>query len=243
MSLSSGGTAFKLAFAISPIVMTGGIASAIPGGMLPVLALSNAISFVSGLLSPGDDPLGLDDYFAYFQPLPGGTLIDQDIGMYPFANQAVAANATIQQPLTISMLMICPAKGPGGYAAKLATMMSLQASFNQHNQSGGTYTVLTPAFAYTDLVMLAMTDTSSSETRQAQNAFKLDFRKPLVTLADAASAYNGLMGQISAGVPTDGSSSGPQSLVGSTAGGTAPTFVPSVGQGAAGITSGGIGAQ
>ena len=114
MSLSSGAAAFKLSFAISPIVMTGGIASNVPGGVLPVLSISDAISFVGGLLSPGDDVLDLDDYFAYFQPLPGGTLIDQTIGMYPFANQTVAANAVIQQPLAISMLMISPAGRGGG---------------------------------------------------------------------------------------------------------------------------------
>ena len=201
MSISSGGASFKLEFQISPIVMTGGIAANILGGALPVLSLSNAISFVGGLLTPGSDAIGLDDYFAYFQPLPGGTLIDQQIGMYPFANQAVAANAVIQQPLTISMLMVCPAGRGGGYASKSAMMQSLQASFYSHNTSGGLYTILTPSFPYVDCVMTAMTDVSSGQTKQVQNAYKLDFLKPLVTLAAAAGAQNALMSQISSGMP------------------------------------------
>lgn len=227
MSLSAGAVAFKLSFAISPIIMTGGIASLIPGGALPLLSLSNALSFADGILSPGSDALGMDDYFAQFQPIPGGTLIEQQIGMYPFANQAVAANAVIQQPLTISMLMICPANNSGGYATKLATMMAIQSSLDQHNKSGGTYTIMTPSFAYTDCVMLSMTDVSSSQTKQVQNAYKLDFIKPLVTLADAQNSQNALMSKISDGLPTDGNLSGANSLVGSTVGGFSPSVVAS----------------
>lgn len=243
MALSPGAAAFRLAFAISPIVLTGGIAQNIPGGVLPLLSISNAISFIGGLLSPGSDVLDLDDYFAYFQPLPGSTLIDQSIGMYPFANQTVAANAVIQQPLTISMLMVCPAGRGGGYATKLATMQSIVNTLKKHNTSGGTYTVLTPAFPYTDCVMAnpGMTDVSSSQTKQVQNAYKLDFIQPLVTLAAAQAAQNALMSQISSGVATSGDQTGQPPLVGSTSGATAPTFVPSVGQGSSGITSGVIG--
>lgn len=220
MSTSASGAAFKLAFAISPIIMTGGIASFIPGGLLPIVAVSNAVSFVGGLLRGGSNPLNLDDYFAYFQPLPGGTLIDQQIGMYPFANQSVAANATIQQPLTISMLMICPVGNGSSYLTKLASMMAIQAAFQQHNTSGGTYTILTPSTIYTNCVMLNMTDVSSSQTKQVQNAFKLDFLKPLITLSAAAAAENSLMSKISGGVPTDGAQSGGGQSIGNLAGGS-----------------------
>ncbi len=203
MAMSSGAVTFQLQYQVSPIVMTGGIASNLLGSMLPVLSLSNSISFIDGLLSPGSTAPSLDDYFAYFQPLPGGTLIDQQIGMYPFANQAVAANAVIQQPLTISMLMVCPVGAGGGYATKAALMQSLQSSFYQHNTSGGLYTILTPFFPYTDCVMTSMTDVSSGQTKQVQNAYKLDFLKPLVTLAAVSQAQNALMSQIGAGVPTN----------------------------------------
>ena len=36
-----GQAAYKLAFEISPITLTGGVAQNIPGGMLPVLAISH----------------------------------------------------------------------------------------------------------------------------------------------------------------------------------------------------------
>ena len=71
--ISAGAASFKLSFVLSPLVLTGGLASNIPGGALPALALSQAISFTGGLLNPGE-PLGLDDYFAQFQPLPGSDI-------------------------------------------------------------------------------------------------------------------------------------------------------------------------
>ena len=199
--ISSGLVAYKLAFQISPIMFEGGIASAIPRGILPLLSISNAISFVGGLLTPGDNAPDLDGYFAYFQPLAGGTLIDQQIGMYPFANQSVAANAVIQQPLTISMLMICPAGGSGGYLSKPSIMASIQSSFQSHNTSGGTYSILTLAGLYSSCVMTSMTDISTTTTKQVQNTYKLDFLKPLVSLQQAAQAYNGEMGQIASALP------------------------------------------
>lgn len=242
MGLSSGAAAFRLQFAVSPIIMTGGIASGISGGALPVLQLSQAISFVGGLLSPGSATLNLDDYFAYFQPLPGGTLIDQQIGMYPFANQTVAANATIQQPLTISMLMICPVGNGSGYTTKPSIMQGMVQSFKQHNTSGGLYTILTPSFPYIDAVMLNMTDVSGGQTRQVQWQYKLDFLLPLVTLQQATGAYNSLMGQINGGLPTNGAQSGAGGFIGTTAGAVGPTFIPSSGQGALAVAGAGAGA-
>ena len=199
---------FKYAFQISPIILTGGAAAQIPGGMLPILALSNALSFVGGLLNGGAN-FSLDDSFASFQPLPGSTLIDQKIGMYPFANQSVAANAVIAEPLTVSMLMICPARASnGGWASKLAAMIAFQATLKQHNESGGTYTIATPSFFYTDCVMTGMSDVSHSESKQVQNTYKLDFVKPLITLDDAQTAQNSMMSKISGGVPTAGELNG-----------------------------------
>lgn len=204
MGISAGAVAFKLAYQISPIMFSGGIASSIPGQLLPLLAISGAIKFANGLLSPGTTVPDLDSYFAYFQPLAGGTLIDQQIGMYPFANQAVAANATIQQPLTISMLMICPVGAGGGYASRLAIMSSIQSAFDQHNKAGGSYSVATPSFIYPNCTMTAMTDVSSTATKQVQNTYKLDFLKPLISMQDAAQAYNAQMGKIAANVPSAG---------------------------------------
>src|ERR1700680_1822169 len=97
-SISPGGAAFKLTYELSPIILTGGIANFMPGGMLPIIALTEPLNFIGGILSGGGD-LDLDDFFAHFVPLPGSGLVSQEFGEYPFANQAVAANAVIRKPL------------------------------------------------------------------------------------------------------------------------------------------------
>lgn len=201
-----GSDIFALGFQISPIILTGGTASLMPGGMLPVL---QALSIVFA----GTDS-GLENAFANFRPLPGSTLIEQKIGNYTFANQAVAANAVIADPLTISMLMEIHVRQAGGYALKLATMTALQAMFSQHNASGGTYTIATPAFFYTDCVMTRMVDASDG-SKQAQNSYQLEFVKPLLSLTQAAQAYNASMGKIGSELPSDGSLSGVGQSVGS----------------------------
>lgn len=213
MSYSGGQGAYKLAFEIAPITLTGGVALNVPGGMLPLLSVTQAASF-SGLISGGTD-VSLDDFFANFYPLPGSSLIDQQIGMYPFANQTVAANAIIVQPLQISMLMRIPVRDPAGYSTKLAIMASLQATLHQHNTMGGTYTVMTPCFPYTNCVMTGMHDVSSGETLQAQMAWKFDFIKPLISMEDANNVQmNAMMQQLSSGVQTDGANFGLAPTVG-----------------------------
>lgn len=198
--MTPGEAAYKLAFEISPIILVGGV---IPGGMVPIVAFTQAVSFVSGILS-GADPLNLDDFFAHFQPVPGGTIIDNQVGTYPFANQAVAANAIIAQPLNLSMLMICPARGEFGYAAKLATMIALQTVLSSHNSAGGTYTIVTPSFFYTNGIMTAMRDVSNQQSRQPQMAWQMDFTFPLLTLNQAESVQSSLMAKITSGTQIDG---------------------------------------
>lgn len=188
-------TAYKMAFQLSPIVLTNGIANNMPGKALPIIVFTEAINFVDGLLS-GTDNIELDNFFANFEPVTGATLIDQQIGEYPFANQAVAANATIAQPLRVSMLMKCPARNIAGYTVKLATMTALQSALTQHNASGGTYTVLTPSYFYTNCIMTAMRDVSSGESNQYQYIWQMDFEKPLLTLEDAQAAQSSLMSKI-----------------------------------------------
>jgi hypothetical protein len=180
-----------------------GIAPKITGGYLPIISITESLNFVDGLLS-GGDPLDFDDFFAHFVPVPGSSLYRQVIGKYPFANQAVAANAVIQQPTNISLRMICPAKHEAGYAVKLATMTALQAVIKRHNSSGGTYIVATPSFFYTNCVFLDLTDISRSDDKQAQNTYQWDFEVPLLTLFDAISAQSGLMSQLTAQTPMSG---------------------------------------
>lgn len=218
-------SAFKLGFEISPIILTGGVATNIPGGMLPIVSITEAANFVTGLLSGGTDA-SLDDFFAHFMPIPGSTLAENQIGHYTFANQAVAANAIIAQPLRVSMLMICPVKSALGYAAKLATFTALQAVLAQHDASGGTYTVATPAFIWTNCISLSLKDVTSGESKQTQYIYQWDFEQPLVTQQQAQQAQNTLMSKLSGGLPTDGSLSGAGSTVGVPPSGAAPSLIP-----------------
>ena len=230
---SAASEAFGLSYQISPVILTGGIASSIPGGMLPIVSITNALSFSTGLLS-GSDEDDLDQYLAQFHPEPGASLIEQVIGEYPFANQSVAANAVIAQPLNLSMRMDISAKPGIGYQTKFAAMTALQSTLASHNNAGGLYTVCTPSFIYTNMVMLSLRDISRRDIRQPQNAWEWVFRKPLVTLSDAAAAQNSLMSKITAGAPTDGSLSGVPTTVGSP-----PTLAtPSVAPAASNLTGG-----
>jgi hypothetical protein len=198
-------TAFRLGYEISPIILTNGIAKLIPGGMLPIVALTEAPSLVSGLLQGnGLSALtNVDQYFAHWMPLAGSTLIKNEIGSYPFANQIIAANAIIKQPNNISMLMVCPAQRTGGYATKLATISALKKTLDYHHQSGGTYTVVTPSYIYTGCILTAMTDATGGESNQVQTAWRFDFVQPLITLEDAGS-FSSFMQSLEGGLPIVG---------------------------------------
>lgn len=204
---------FQLGFEISPIILTDGIASLMPSGMLPLVALTQAASFLSGLFS-GSISLDLDQFFAHFQPAPGGLLVNNQIGQYPFANQTVAANAIIAQPLTISLQMSCPVNAAGGYVSKFMTMSALKATLDKHNSSGGTYIIATPSFIYRNCIMTALRDTSGADSHQRQSQWLWEFQQPLVTQVQATNVLNALTSKLSAGLPTDGALSGPASAVG-----------------------------
>lgn len=237
--MNTGQAAYRLSFNVSPIILTGGVAGFIPGGMLPIISITESLNFAIGLLSEGADNIDLESFFCYFQPIGGSTFIDQAIGQYPFANQAVAANATIAQPLRISMEMICPARAPGGYATKLATMTALQTTLAQHNASGGTYTVATPSRFYDDCIMTQMVDTSGGADKQVQSKWRIDFVQPLLTLQQAARAQNSLMGKMSSGVPIGGDPppwSGLPPTVGSPPSIAGPAVVPAL----SGVAGGGV---
>ena len=220
---------FKLGFQLSPIILTGGIAESSwnPLGLLPIVALTEGfgLNAVIGLAS-GSENVELDGFFANFEPLPGATLIQNQVAVYPFANQAIAANAMITQPLQISMLMKCPVRNPAGYATKLATMMMLQAALESHNRKGGTYTVITPSYLYIDCVMVGMRDVSGGETEQKQWCWQIDFLQPLVSLQSANNALSSLMSKMG-----DGSSIGDPTVAGaaSAPAATSYTTAPAIG--------------
>lgn len=183
MSITAGLSVWKAAFQVSPIIFSGGIAGFMPGGMLPLIAITEALN------APlqGADQQDLDNFFAAFSPMAGGTLVDQDIARYPFANQVIAANAVIAQPLHISMLMLCPSRGTASYFTKLAIISALQAAIVLHNNNGGTYHVATPSYIYTDCIFRKMTDVSSGHSKQPQSAWMMEFEKPLTTFSGSGS--------------------------------------------------------
>lgn len=201
-------SAIQLSYQVCPIILSGGIAGQAPDGMLPILTLFSGTGYNAlGLPYNIDD---LDDAYGAFNVLPGGTLISQQIAKYPFANQYVAANATIVEPLTISVIMDAPMRGPYAWELKRMIMTSLQATLAKHNNMGGLYIVATPAYLYTNLIMSALTDNSRGNNSLPQNAWRFDFERPLVALSDLQGAYNQTMNKVNNQVPTTANLSGIQ---------------------------------
>jgi hypothetical protein len=230
-STPAAAVAYDLAFQVSPIILVGGIAANTLGGMLPIIALGGqALSAVQGALSNG---INTDAFFARYVPVPGSTLINQAIATYPFANQATAANATIQQPLNISLRMIAPVKDAAGYLTKTAIWISLQNSLVAHNAAGGTYTIATPWYIYTGCLLQSITDTTGGDTKQQQIMAQWDFQQPLTTQMQATSAYNSLMSKLSGGAQVT-----PSTTAGTSIWSNAATAVGSAAQNAvSGVTS------
>jgi hypothetical protein len=215
---TTGRTIYELAFQISPIIFTNGIASNFLG-FLPIICItetgydfsgSTSLFGATGLGAAGAlatsvrnamNTKSLDDFFAQFTVVPGGTITRNSIGQYPFANQSVAANAIISEPLNVSLRMSIPVNKPGGHTAKLVTMQALQSAVQSHTNLGGTYTILTPAHIYTNCLLVNLTDVSSNHPI-AQNAWQFDFVQPLVTLEQANNAMYTFFANTQAGLPT-----------------------------------------
>ena len=195
---------WDITFRVSPIILTGGIASSIPGGMLPVAALTNAVSLINGLITGGTSSISLDQLFAHFIQLPGGNLIANDIGRYPFFNQNVAANAVIQQPLSVSLQMECGYRGEGYMLTKSPVIMALQAAISNHINKGGLFTVMTPGFIYTDMICLGIEDVSQDMTKPA-TLYQWDFYRPLTQTSEASGTVGNLISKLSGGQVTTGS--------------------------------------
>lgn len=196
--------AFKLAFEISPILLCGGIAKNIPGGVLPIAAITEGLSIVNGLLQGADRPI--DSFSTAFFPASGTTLVVQDVGHFSFLDQATAANAVVQKPNRIVMQMLRPADTKsGGYVGKGLTFTALKVALDKHNQAGGTYTIMTPAFIFTDCLMHTMTDVSgfSEQNKQVQHSWSLEFEKPLLYISQLESVQANLFSKFETGTPTN----------------------------------------
>ena len=189
---SFGQTAFSAAFEIAPIWLVGGLADYL-GGYAPVTLLTEMMDI------PGIEN---GEFFAHYKPLPGGTLAKWQVAEYPFANFATAANAVIQQPLDISMLMVCPAQTGGGLIIKQAILTALQFGIQKHISTGGTFTVLTPAFAYANCLLTSIRDITPPADKQVQYMYQWDFTQPLITSSQSHSILGTLMNKVSNGLPT-----------------------------------------
>lgn len=198
---TSGIIDFALQYEISPIMLVNGIAG--QNQSMPLIYITDGQGAGDTLTSISD----INQFFAKYVPLPGSTLVQNEIAQYPFANQQVAANAIIAQPLTISMMMICPATPQIPYSQKQSILTSLTQSLQQHNALGGLYNINTPAYLYTFCIMTGMRDVSSSDTNQVQLRYQLDFQQPLVTLAAAQQAQTNLMQTITNGGTINGTPS------------------------------------
>lgn len=198
---------FQNAFEINPITLVGGLAANIQGGKLPILALTEPGIYSGGLLGTSGAPNDLDDYFAHWLPLPSTTLIDNQIGKYPFANQQVAANAIIFEPLHVSMLMICHLGENAPLGLRFSIMSNLQAQIYSHILAGGLFNVATPSYVYQNCVLLRVEDIGpavSAELPLAQVQWRWDFEQPLVTLTQATFALSVLMRKLDSGTQLNG---------------------------------------
>nr|WP_254867041.1 hypothetical protein [Salmonella enterica] len=63
---------YKLGFEISPVILCDGVAQSIPGGMLPIVALTQSASYVSGLMGGAIELTDLDKYFCHWRAGPVG---------------------------------------------------------------------------------------------------------------------------------------------------------------------------
>lgn len=193
---------YKLGFEISPVILCDGISQGIPGGMLPIVAITQSASFVSGLLGGSAQLTDMDKYFCHWRASQGGTMIDYDIGRYPFANQAVAANALLAQPLRIPMLMDAPVNDNTGAMTKLVTLSALQMVLQAHANLGGTFIVATPGLIYSGCILRTVRDVTSGSEPVPQRQWLWDFEQPLVTNSAAEQATNNYLSKIDVGDKT-----------------------------------------
>lgn len=207
---------FKRAYQLAPILLTGGIAANLPNGQMTVLTLTEG----SDSVNYADD----SSYFAHFKPLPGGTLVDFTAAEYPFASMNMAANAMLQNPLKVSLSMICPARtGPISYPSIQAIITRIRQQLTAHILAGGSFTVATPGNIYENCLLLGLRDVSSAGDKKVQGAFQWDFAQPLITQQAATASFNNLYTKLAGGLPVPNP---PKNSGVSTVIGNAPTNQP-----------------
>ncbi|ENA9695565.1 hypothetical protein ABG299_001056 [Salmonella enterica subsp. enterica] len=200
MGLNFFGQIYELAFEVSPILLVDGIAAKIPGGVLPIAVMTEGLTIGKELLQGDISP----NPATRFIPQAGTTLVQQDVAELNFYNQTAAANAVVSKPNRILMQMLRPASTTaGGYGNKLMTFTALKMALDMHNQSGGSYVVLTPGFIYVGCLLKSIVDNSgfSGQNKQAQYSWLLEFEQPLLAISQVDTKLGTLMSKFAAGVP------------------------------------------
>jgi hypothetical protein len=185
---------FKRSYQLAPIILVQGIAAKLKNGQMTILTLTEG----SDSVNYADD----NQYFAHFEPVSGGTLLDFTPAEYPLASMSMAANAMIQNGLKISMKMVCPARNNAhNYPALQATITRIIQQLTAHDLAGGSYTVATPAFIYANCLLLNVRDISNAGDKKVQGTFQLDFVQPLITQQAAAQTFNSLYAKLANNLP------------------------------------------
>ena len=183
MSIST----YEYSFQTTPIILVGGAAKA---GMQPIVTLLLPQNYQRGVTSAATSTYDMPT-FATFRPLPGHTLMENEVATYPLANQTVAANAVITQPLRISIEMLVPATAYVTALEKNSIITSLKATLDNHTALGGWYNVVTPSYVYQGCLLTSLVDASDDGTgSQPQVRWIWNFMQPLLTQEAAAAAVN-----------------------------------------------------
>lgn len=190
-------SAYETSFQTCPIILVGGSV-----GMMPIVNLLSSNKYPLGLTSTADAIDNIDNpanFFGQFRVMPGHSLMENEVATYPVANQTVAANAVITDPLRVSLEMIVPAGGQISFSDKLGIMTSLKGALDKHTAEGGWYNVSTPSYIYQGCLLTSLTDaTDEEEGGQVQVRWIWSFMQPLLTVAAAQAAQNQAMAKISA---------------------------------------------
>ena len=216
---------YEFRYQQNPITLVGGVAGT---GMLPITNILQARNYPRGITGPAD-PAARS--FASFRPVPGHTLMNNEVAQYPFANQAVAANAVIASPLSISLEMLVPASAFTTTSSKLEIMTNLKSKLDQHTALGGWYIVATPSYIYTGCLLTSIVDSSDGDDgAQVQVRWIWNFTQPLITDEQLQAAQNQYMAKISQQTQNVANPTSPEGFVGQAsdpAANVVQNFVPS----------------
>lgn len=199
---------YEYSFQTNPIWLVGGIAGTGVLGVGSILQAQNYPRGVTGFADP------FKKAFASFRPVPGHTLMNNQVAEYPFANQSVAANAVIASPLMVSLEMLVPATAFVNATNKLSAITNLKSKLDQHTARGGWYIVATPSFIYTGCLLTGLVDASDGEDgSQVQVRWIWSFTQPLITNEQLQAAQNQFMAKISQQTQNIADPTSPQSFV------------------------------